>query len=65
MEPMRNDEFIYFYAAADESTSGWEFYCLFLNLLNTSPPEIAKLLQESLLRVLVIRGVCLGFLLLL
>ena len=32
------------YVAADESTSGWEFYCSFLNPHNTSPPEIAELL---------------------
>ena len=31
MEPMRSDAFIHFYVAADESTSGWEFYCSFLN----------------------------------
>ena len=31
MEPMRSDAFIHFYVAVDESTSGWEFYCLFLN----------------------------------
>ena len=28
---MRSDAFIHFYVAADESTSGWGFYCLFLN----------------------------------
>ena len=28
VEPMRSDAFIHFYVA---STSGWEFYCLFLN----------------------------------
>ena len=31
---MRSDAFIHFYVAADESTSGWEFYCLFLNPLH-------------------------------
>ena len=65
MELMRSDAFIHFYVAADESTSGLEFYCLFLSPHNISPPEIAELLQESLSRVLVIRGACLGFLLLL
>ena len=50
-----------FYVTADESTSGWEFYYLFLNPHNTSPPEIAELLREPPLRLLVTRGVCLGF----
>ena len=31
MELMRSDAFVHFYVAVDESTSGWEFYCLFLN----------------------------------
>ena len=35
MELMRSNMFIHFYVAANESTSGWEFYCLFLNPHNS------------------------------